>query len=899
MRYIDKSRWPLISPLLDEYLELDAATRASRLQALRARDSELALDLETLLERQQVLEQADFLAGPALGLASPPSAGQSVGAYTLEREIGQGGMGTVWLARRTDGRFEGQVAIKFLNAGLVGQGGAARFAREGQILARLAHPNIARLLDAGVLAENGGPYLVLEYVDGQPIDRYCEQRALSSRERVRLFLDVLAAVAHAHHRLILHRDLKPSNILVNPAGEVKLLDFGIAKLLGDATQPAAATELTQRAGRAFTPQYAAPEQVQGGDVTTATDVYALGVLLYLLLSGKHPADAHTAHYKDTPLERMRALIEIEPRRVSELVRAQRDAGAARRASELRGDLDTIVARALKKAPTARYANAEILADELRRWLAFEPITARPDSAAYRIAKFVRRHRWGVAAAGLAVAGLCTLTGLSIAQALRAERAEHLARQRSAQAEDLLGYMLGDFADKLRPLGRLELLDSVGGKAMSYLAASPTDQVGPQSILQRAKALTVLGEVSVSKRELDAALVPLQTARRLLADAPPPGADAALARSWRMAQGSAAFWLGHVHYLRRQFTPARAAWEDYRRYSAAWLAQTPDELDALVELSYAQNSLGTLLLDGGDLPGAERQFRESIALKRQAMQRKPEDLTLRRDWVDSLLWLGQVLTWQGKFVSARAAFVEGLQGIAPARAKAPRDLAWTYQEAVVHQSLGYIHQQLLERSPAQTELMLAADQIRLLLVQQPANKTWWLSQVRVQADLANLQPAGQADQILALRRLLDEFRALAAGSTEGAARYRLPFEAATSLALARHLSARHQEVEALNRMVDLLPALDDALRQTPDDLRLFSARAQVRLAIAELSPRAQTQALVRQQCSAVLQELQAMRAQLRVHYEITRSWVRAQACLGRAEQAQTEQAWLQMRDRGAI
>jgi tetratricopeptide (TPR) repeat protein len=490
--------------------------------------------------------------------------------------------------------------------------------------------------------------------------------------------------------------------------------------------------------------------------------------------------------------------------------------------------------------------------------------------------------------------------LSVLQAQRAERAEQVARQRRAQAEDLLGYMLGDFADKLRPLGRLELLDAVGGKAMTYLAASPTDQVGPQSILQRAKALTVLGEVNVSKRELDAALPPLQAARRLLGDQPPADADAGLVKNWRMAQGAAAFWLGHVQYLQRQFAPARAAFEDYRRFSQAWLTQAPDDLDALVELSYAQNSLGTLSLDSGDLPGAERQFRESIALKQRAMQARPQDLTLRADWVDSCLWLGQVLTWQGEFAQARVAYSEGLSGIAPARAQAPNDLAWHYKEAVIHQSLGYIHQQAAERVPAESELRLAVGQFEQLLAQQPANKTWWLSQVRVLADLSNVQRAGQAEDIDALRKLLTQFPTPAVDSSPATIRHALPFQVLATLALTRHLTAKNLQPEAIDRLTRLLPQLGEALQQTPEDLRLVSARAQVRLALADLNSHAeaaeQAQAQAQAQCRAVLQELEPVRPQLKVHYELTRSWVRAQRCLGTVEQAQTEQAWLQLRDK---
>src|SRR6185295_16007701 len=225
-------------------------------------------------------------------------------------------MGTVWLAHRSDGRYEARVAVKLLNLALLGPGGIERFRREGNALGRLTHPNIARLMDAGV-THAGQPYLVLEYIDGETINRWCEGRALDVRSRVRLFLDVLDALAHAHSKLILHRDLKPSNILVTPEGQVKLVDFGIAKLLDDESGAAPMAGLTQLAGQAFTPEYAAPEQLQGGEVTSATDVYALGVLLYVLLTGQHPL----AGGEQTPLDRLRAIVDTDPRRPSEAGRS--------------------------------------------------------------------------------------------------------------------------------------------------------------------------------------------------------------------------------------------------------------------------------------------------------------------------------------------------------------------------------------------------------------------------------------------------------------------------------------------------------------------------------------------------------------------------------------------------
>jgi serine/threonine protein kinase len=322
---LGRARWVAASPYLDRALDLAPAERTAWIASLRTEDPALAADVEALLERharlngarfleaegllQDVLDSPDDAHGDSQG-GSPGGAGRSsdasssaaaaaaahtlagtvVGAYRLVSLIGQGGMGTVWLAERCDGRFEGRAAVKLLNAALVGRVGEARFRREGSIFARLTHPHIAHLVDAGV-SPAGQPFLVLEHVDGERLDEYCDRRSLSVDARLRLMLDVLAAVTYAHANLIVHRDLKPSNVLVTRDGQVKLLDFGIAKLIepdapntpgGDAR-----TALTREGASVLTPQYASPEQVTGGDITIATDVYALGVLMYVLLTGLH------------------------------------------------------------------------------------------------------------------------------------------------------------------------------------------------------------------------------------------------------------------------------------------------------------------------------------------------------------------------------------------------------------------------------------------------------------------------------------------------------------------------------------------------------------------------------------------------------------------------------------
>jgi len=389
---IDARRWAALQPFFERALDLTASGRQACIDELRRQDPELGADLAALLDHHRAGADEQFLeSGPLPFPDREARAGQSLGAYTLISPIGAGGMGSVWRAERNDGRFVRPAAIKLLNVSLRGNG-RDRFTREGTILARLTHPRIAHLLDAGVTAM-GQPYLVLEYVDGVPIDRYCGEQGLDIAARLRLFLEVLDAVAHAHANLIVHRDLKPSNVLVASDGHVKLLDFGIAKLLNDDTGEVAT--VTREGEAAMTPSFATPEQVTGGAVTTATDIYQLGVLLFLLLTGRHPARA-SLH---SPAELMNAIVETEPPRPSSVV------DNVRTARLLTGDLDVIVEKALRKRPSERYQSATAFGADLQRHLDHEPISARPAAFSYRALKFVRRHRWPVAAAAIVFAAL--------------------------------------------------------------------------------------------------------------------------------------------------------------------------------------------------------------------------------------------------------------------------------------------------------------------------------------------------------------------------------------------------------------------------------------------------------------------------------------------------------------
>jgi hypothetical protein len=363
MTVLDGNWWRTIEPLLDEAFDLPPAARVTWLESLRARAPLIAAEVSALLSADDVADREGFLSHPV----EITLAGLEIGAYTLERPLGHGGMGSVWLARRTDGRIDGMAAVKLLNFALSGTWGRERFRREGSMLARVAHPGIARLLDAGV-SVGGQPYLVLEYVQGAPIDQYAIERQLSSEARVRLLLQVLDAVEHAHANLVVHGDLKPSNILVTADGVAKLLDFGIAKLL-DGALDAACLDVTMEGGCAFTPAFAAPEQATGGAITTATDVYACGVLLYLLLGGRHP----TAEGCHLHVDVLRALAEVEPTPIGP------------------DDIDRILRKALRKAPGERYVTVAALAEDLQRWLQREAVGVRPASIGDRLRLLLRQH----------------------------------------------------------------------------------------------------------------------------------------------------------------------------------------------------------------------------------------------------------------------------------------------------------------------------------------------------------------------------------------------------------------------------------------------------------------------------------------------------------------------------
>lgn len=435
------AHWSELSPLLDEALELAPEARAAWIEALPPARRHLQEPLRELLLRAPGRAGPGFLEGPPRVSAPPPAAahapGAQVGPHRLLRELGSGGMASVWLAERADDGPARRVALKLLRWVADPEAVLRRWERERDALAALEHPHIARLYDAGLTAA-GQPWLAMEYVDGLPLDRHARERGLSVRARLELFLQVAQAVAYAHSRLVVHRDLKPPNILVTADGQIRLLDFGIAKLLDDGR--GGDEETSETVAGAFTPAYAAPEQVTGGAITVATDVYALGVVLFELLTGRRPF--RNPGGRAGALEK--AILQEAAPRLSDAAPA-----ADRRA--LRGDLDTIVDLALRKDPAERYATVNDLAQDLRRHLRGEPVLAQPDSAWYRARKFLARHRLGVAAAAALL--LALLGGLAttrwqarLAEAER-DRAQALLA-RSAAVMEATDFLLHQAADQL-------------------------------------------------------------------------------------------------------------------------------------------------------------------------------------------------------------------------------------------------------------------------------------------------------------------------------------------------------------------------------------------------------------------------------------------------------------------
>jgi non-specific serine/threonine protein kinase/serine/threonine-protein kinase len=677
-------RWLRLKELFEGALALAPERRGDWLREA-CPDETLRLEVVSLVASHE--RAGGFLEQPALegGLveAEPPAhddlSGRLVGAYRVLDLVGRGGMGAVYRARRADEAYEQVVALKVVKRGMDTEFVLARFQAERRILARLEHPHIARLLDAGTTAD-GRPYFVMEYVEGERIDRWAEARGLDTPGRLRLFLDVCSAVAHAHAGLVIHRDLKPANVLVRSDGMAKLLDFGVAKLLEPGTAEPTATGLVM-----MTPEYASPEQVRGEPVTTATDVYSLGVVLYELLSGRRPYTLT----RRAPAELARAVCEQEP---------------AELPASVPSDLSAVVRMALRKEPERRYSSVEQLAADVRGFLESRPVQARRDTVAYRARKFVRRHRVGVGAAVLLAVTLLGGIGATLWQArvARAERAR--AERRFQDVRQVANSFLFEFHDSIAGLsGATRARELVVRRGLSFLDGLAREAAGDASLqrelalayqrmatIQSADGMANLGQTSAA---LDSLRKALEIQRGLLAaGASDPGLQAETLATANL--------LGDALVRAGETAAAEQAYRDAQQAASALHHADPAALGARLDLVRAHRNVGWAQELRGDMAGAVRSNQEAVALVEPVATAAGARRDARLELVKTYRGLGGTLQATGDLAGARDRFARALALAEVLAAAEPDDALLRRQVAFCHERLGLA---LLESAQPQAAL----------------------------------------------------------------------------------------------------------------------------------------------------------------------------------------------------
>ncbi len=639
-------KWSRIEAILDHALTLSGPKRTAYIDKACAHDPTLKDEVYRLLEDMAKAEASSFLKQPAgyelQNLARQAFAsdadewiGQTLGGYRVLEHIGSGGMGSVYLAKRVDESFHQQVAIKLIKRGMNTDRVIRRFVRERQILAQLRHPHIARLIDGGV-TEDGLPYFVMDHIEGLPLISYCDTYTLTVGERIDLFQQICEAVRYAHQNLIVHRDLKPSNILVTPAGQVKLLDFGIAKML-DYGQP----DQTRTDTQILTPAYAAPEQIKREPITTATDVYALGILLYELLTGHRPYRVANKTYEDLihaicntiPIRPSMAISQVSENkdgsRISpDSLSAKRRTTPAQLKRRLRGDLDTITLMALRKEPSRRYPSADAMLVDLNSHVAGMPITAQKDTFGYRAGKFVRRHKWGVTVTLVGV-----LAGLGFTWQLVQER--NRAETKAAEAEAVSNYLVSLFAAP-DPFsyrsGDYEDVDADTLRVADFLRLSAkrveldlNDQPAVKALL-----LSTMGTAFQN-------LSDLETAEHLISTS--IGLRSELGKTEQENVVKSLATLADINLDQGQYQTADSLYKH-----ALELSQTLDDTPN-VQTAVIYNGMGIVELRKGNYVETEALFREALSIR---LERLPPE---HNDIFQSYNNLGAVQMRQGKYDEA--------------------------------------------------------------------------------------------------------------------------------------------------------------------------------------------------------------------------------------------------------
>jgi eukaryotic-like serine/threonine-protein kinase len=642
---MNPEQWKRVKQSLEEAIALDPVDRSAYLDRVCEGDHELRHEMESLVSSH---EQAGtgFLKTPAVDLhRSVPAArsrvGCRIGAYDILEEIGHGGMGEVYRAARADGQFTKDVAVKLVRGGFDTALVVERFRHERQILAGLEHPNIGRLLDGGT-TEDGIPYLVMELVKGMPVDEYCRTHRLDVSSRLRLFLHVCAAVQYAHQRLVIHRDIKPGNILVTEEGVPKLLDFGIAKIL----DPSVSSDATVSP---LTPEYASPEQIRGDPITTATDVYSLGVVLYRLLTGQSPYPPNTR----TPHEFARAICESEPKRPSiaiyqtgrndepisdretitppEAFRSWHEDSLSKLRRRLRGDLDLIVLKALRKEPQGRYASVEQMADDIQRHLEGLPVTVRRDSWRYRAGRFATRHKLAVTATVLVVIAVLGGVAATLHEARIAAANGHRAEQRFNDVRKLANSLMFEIHDAIRDLpGSTPARRLLVTRALEYLDTLSAQSKGDVSLQKElATAYERVGDVlgfpyGANLGDKDGALQSYRKALAIRQSLAVAGLTDAQLRSDLIET------YYRVALVLESSGNFAEALEAARRGRVLTIPVASGNRDPALADQYAGGYYFTagLQVQTGDVAAARDNYQRAAAIREAALQSHPDNLSLR-------------------------------------------------------------------------------------------------------------------------------------------------------------------------------------------------------------------------------------------------------------------------------
>jgi serine/threonine protein kinase/tetratricopeptide (TPR) repeat protein len=748
--------WQRLKAVLDGALEREEGTREAYLREACGGDAQLLRQAESLIASQEDSWTAlDRPAPPLVEEERESRVGQRIGAYEIVSEIGHGGMGTVYLGQRADEEFRKSVAIKLVRRGMDTDFVLRRFRNERQILAGLEHPHIARLFDGGA-TEDGQPYFVMEYVEGQTLPEFCDSRRLLIAERLKLFLDVCSAVQYAHQNLIVHRDLKPANLLVTADGSVKLLDFGIAKLLNPEFS-SQTPDQTASALRLMTPDYASPEQVRGEPITTSSDVYSLGVVLYELLTGHRPYRVKTGE----PEEIARVVCQQEPEKPSTAVTglekvtgpgsegnvaetswavsATREGEPGRLRRRLRGDLDNIVLMALRKEPQRRYGSVEQLAEDIRRHLDGRPVVARKDTPGYRAAKFIRRHRASVAAAGLIALSLVSGIVATARQARIAEANRARAERRFNDVRKLADSFLFEFHDAIQKLpGSTPARELIVKRAAEYLDGLSKES-GQDASLRRelAVAFQRLGEIQGgaaganlgdSKGALESYSKSLGIRRALAARSPADPIDVEglaeleshlgsffvgtgeLVRAEGLLQSSAqrletlmasdrgpsdrrgrlAVAYHKLGYAQARRGDERAALDSLQKaisYGEAYCAAHPEDTSNRASLAYARNDLAERFWKSGQPQAALENSHKAHDIQKALIEADPNNARFQRDLVVTLRSEGVFFSAMGKERESLASYTQALELAEAQLAADPRNRWNQIAVVMVGSSLG--------------------------------------------------------------------------------------------------------------------------------------------------------------------------------------------------------------------